>query len=194
MKRILAVVFVCAALTGCASFGEHDEDGFTRVRDTYAVDALADTWGRQDRRNYQIWSVDGPLLQALWFFDPVAEDEAMLGGFNSDKLPKFRPGLSALDAEEFIIDTLATLGLTQVQSSGLRPVRVSGLDGFAFDLSYLNENGLAYEGHVRGAEYEEQLHVLLYTGTRAYYFDAQKADVERMLDSVKIVSAVSNET
>ncbi len=182
--RVFALILLGFA-AGCGTIDKLDDDGFTIVRDAYAFDAREDTWGKIDRRGYQLWSVDGPTLQAIRIFDPVQDGEPLFPSRASDKLPKFLGRMSALEVEEFVVDTLVAAGVTNALAQNLRPQQFADLQGFAFEVSYLGDDGLEYLGHVRGAVHDEELLLILYTGTKAHYYAAHLADVTRMLDSMK---------
>jgi exopolysaccharide biosynthesis protein len=61
------------------------------------------------------------------------------------------------------------------------------LPGFRFDFSYTLESGLENEGTVIGANKDGMLYLIIYTGTRFYYYGKHKRDVERLIDSIRIL-------
>ena len=48
------------------------------------------------------------------------------------------------------------------------------------------ESGLENEGTVIGAKKDGKLYLIIYTGTRFYYYGKHKDDVERLIDSIQI--------
>ena len=85
-----------------------------------------------------------------------------------------------------MVDSLAIVGAAQVQATGLRPHAFGRLDGFAFDLAYVQKNGLEPLGLVVGAVEQSKLHLIVCTGVRPHHFPKYRLDVERLIESVRM--------
>jgi hypothetical protein len=65
-------------------------------------------------------------------------------------------------------------------------MRFFRLSGFRFDFSFLSKEGLERQGIALGSIHESKLLFMVYTGTREYYFDKHKQDVEAIFSSVEL--------
>lgn len=185
MKCAGLLLLTCIA-AGCSSFGSVDDDSRATIRRMYSVEPQT-KWARLSRREHDLWTVDGPILQAIRFFDPVEDGDALLRVRDPEEVPEFRASMTAVEIEEFVIDSLVAAGVANVQTSGLRPAPFGELDGFGFDLEYLDENGLEFRGLARGVVDDSKLYLVLYTGTRAHYFTAHEDDAKRILTSLQFL-------
>jgi hypothetical protein len=95
--------------------------------------------------------------------------------------------MSSGDVMELVIDWLgADVGFQQLEARSLRPRCFGPADGFGFDFSYVDRNGLDGQGLAAGTVLDGRLYVIVYSGTRAHYFPRHREAVERMIDSVRI--------
>lgn len=183
--RILMLVLAALSLSACARYTLLEPQRH-EVSSLYSVDPQIE-WSRVKTGVIEEWTVDGPMLQAVRFFDGVKDRDPLIPGYGQKKkLPLFRAGMSATEVQEFIVDSMAALGYTGVRADNLRPFRFGTLPGFRFELEYLSADGLELEGIAAGTTTEGKLYLILYTGTRSHYFDKHKSDVERMLQSIQM--------
>lgn len=144
-------------------------------------------WSRIKSGTVQLWTVDGPLLQSIRIFDGVKDGNTLLPSFNQKmKRPLFRAGMTATEVQEFIVDSIAADGAADVSASNLRPFQFGTLPGFRFEFQFLSRDGLEHDGVAAGVTNEDQLYLILYTGTRIHYFEKYGPHVERMLQSIRI--------
>ncbi|HEX9585323.1 MAG TPA: hypothetical protein VGB36_12550 [Gammaproteobacteria bacterium] len=156
-----------------------------KIGDFYTV-APQIHWSREKQGAIELWTVDGPALQAIRFFSGIEDGESMFPATGADsKLPSYRSGMTAIEVEEFVIDTLARLGGTDVQAANLRPFQFGRTPGFRFEFTFLTREGLEFEGMAAGAEARDRLYLILYTGARSHYFGKHKNDVERIFESIQ---------
>ena len=73
---------------------------------------------------------------------------------------------------------------TGVQTFHLRPFKFGSHPGFRFELSFLLEEGLEYEGFVVGAIKADKLCLICYSGTREYYYPKYKETAEQIIASI----------
>ena len=189
MRRISGLLFILlasAAIVGCAT------PGFTLVEperrqmgDLYSVDPQI-SWSASEKGEIEIWTVDGPALQAIKFFHGIEDGEPLIEPEDDEEeRPTFDAAMSALEVLELIIDTLMANGASAVKASDLRPMSFGNLEGYRCELSYLNSDGLAAEAMAAGTIHSEKLYLILYTGTRIHYFSRYKPQVERLFDSIR---------
>ena len=183
-SRLLALI-AALSLTGCAAWTLVEGEA-QRVANRYTV-APQIQWSRIKQGDVELWTVDGIGLQALRFFDPIEEGEGLFtrSPDSEARLPVFRADMTASDVQEFVVHSVQLGGGVQVEASGLRPWKLGSVDGFRFELSFLNDAGLEMQGVIAGAVDAGKLYLITYTGTRAHYFPKHLPAVERLLASVR---------
>lgn len=155
-------------------------------------------WSRAGQGNVDVWTVDGPLLEALYFFKGIADGQPLFQVSGAKvTLPVFKKTMVASEIMEFVVDSMegaaqqglrgSTLMGVDVAAAGLKPFKIGGFDyGFQFGLLYQSREGLEYEGLVVGIVMKEKLYLVAYAGTRQYYFAKYRPQVEEIMGSLKI--------
>ena len=179
--RWLPLLATLLALGGCTAYNLIEP---TRVNigRLYSVEAQR-TWSRVVQRGVELWTVDGPLLQAVRFFD-VHDGDSLLPVLGDRALPEFRTSMTASEVQEFVADTVAALGGARVETRDLEPLVFGSWPGFRFELGFVNEDGLEMDALVAGAVHDQRLHLIVYTGARLHYFERYRGHVERLIGSV----------
>lgn len=184
LRGPIAAVVIAASIAGCAMF-TLIEPGRQKVAGYYTVESQI-PWSRMQRGRIELWTVDGPGLQALRFFDAVGDGESLVDATSGQKtLPKFSKGMTPNEVQELLVDTVVAMGGASVKATGLRPFRFGALPGFRFDLAFIDKNGLELQGLAAGAIKGDRLYLILYTGARLHYFPRYRDAVERILASVQ---------
>jgi hypothetical protein len=104
--------------------------------------------------------------------------------------------MTANEVLEFVVDSMmapyqraligpSMLG-TGVQTFHLRPFKFGSQPGFRFELTFLSEEGLEYDGFVVGAIKDEKLYLICYAGTREYYYPKYKDAAEQIIASIQM--------
>lgn len=154
-------------------------------------------WSARAAGETEFWTVDGPALQAIFFFPPVADGEPLFGvQTKRETLPVFRKSMTPNEIMELVAHTMMTLAETQpyaapvvgnrVRTAGLEPIVFSGAPGFRFEADYLSLHGVEYRALVAGAVHREKLHLVVYSGTRAHYFPKCRKSAEAVFASIHI--------
>lgn len=159
-----------------------------QVSSVYSVEPQIQ-WSRVKTGAIEEWTVDGPILQLVRFFDGVKDGDSLFPTYGKNqKRPLFRAGMNATEVQEFVVDTMSAIGYADVRAENLRPFQFGSLPGFRFELQYLSAEGLERNGIAAGTTSGEKLYLILYTGTRSHYFDKHKPHVERMLQTIQTSS------
>ncbi|MCK5419935.1 MAG: hypothetical protein KAI93_15535 [Desulfobacterales bacterium] len=155
-------------------------------------------WNRSAQGKIEIWTIDGPALAAVHFFNGIGDGQNLFPFYGKStrkaKLPKFNKNMTASEVQEFIVDSMLApyrrslvgpnmIG-TGVQTFHLRPYKFGSHPGFRFELSFLSEEGLEYEGFVVGAIKADKLYLICYSGTREYYYPKYKETAEQIIASI----------
>lgn len=77
--------------------------------------------------------------------------------------------------------------MVQVKATNLRPIQFGKAPGYRFEYTHVSKDGLEMEGLAIGAVLHERLYLIIYEGTRQYYFQKHKLDVEKIIDSVSLL-------
>ena len=184
MKNRISICLVALLLSSCAYY-TLVETQRQKMSEVYSVDPQIN-WSRSKESTVEVWTVDGPFLQAVRFFDGVADGDGLFRTTDpTKKFPVFHADMKATEIQEMVVDTIANMGAGNVQASNLRPFKFGALPGFRFEVEFLSDEGLELEGLVAGATHKQRLYLIVYSGTRAHYFGKHKDDVERMLSSIQ---------
>lgn len=157
-------------------------------------------WNRSIQGKIEIWTIDGPALAAVHFFNGIGDGQNLFPFYGKStrkaKLPKFNKNMTANEVQEFIVDSMMApyqRGLvgpnmigTGVQTAHLRPFKFGSNPGFRFELSFLSEEGLEYEGFVVGTIKADKLYLICYSGTREYYYPKYKETAEQIIASIQM--------
>jgi hypothetical protein len=157
------------------------------IGDLYTLEPQVQ-WNAMESGKIVNWTVDGFPLEAVRFFRGLADGEPLFPELSraGARPPTFSTRMAPSEVAEFVVDSLSLAGAQQVRMQNLRPRPFGTLEGFTFDMTYLHRNGLEAQGLVVGAVANGKLQLIIYTGTRQYYFPKYIADVDRMIDSIRI--------
>lgn len=181
----VAVVAMCGLLTACGGFTLIEAKPQT-VNAVYTVQPQI-SWSRVKSSGTELWTVDGPSLQAVRFPPVLSDGDTLFPSRDPDKAaPKFNKGMVATEIMEFVVDAFDGAGASAIDALDLEPFVFAGRDGFRFKLNFLSEEGLEYDGLVTGAVDDDKLYLVIYTGTRQHYFPKHEKHVERLMSSLRI--------
>lgn len=186
MKRIITIAVIAASISSC-SFYTLQEPTRVKVAGFYTVDPQIQ-WSRGKAQHIEIWTVDGPLLESIRFFDARKQGDTLFTPAPNKKLPTFNKDMKATEVQEFVVDTMASAGASGVEAYNLRPWKFGSLSGFRFELKYVNENGLEHSAFAVGAINDEKLYLILYAGTSMYYYPKYRELAESVVASIEIAA------
>ncbi len=183
---------LCLALAGCGVGGALVKPGPTTGGGKLMIDSEME-WTRMGMSRYQLWTIDGELLNRLYLIPNVREREYIFLGQRQTKRrpdgPFYKRGLREDELRDLILDGLRAAGTVNLESRNLRPVNFSGRDGLRFEFSMANEEGLKYQGMAAAFEHEKGLALALYMAPSEFYYPRDEAKVSKMLDTLRLKSA-----
>jgi hypothetical protein len=209
MRATILLLIALLFIGGCAHYTAVPA-GRRPIGTLYSVESRV-TWSQADEEGVQMWTIDGPLLEALRFVTLNDGDTLFQSADKDEKLPRFRSYMTPSEVVEFLVASLKSvsggvdthqLSKGMVQPAGiragsinaasinvqnLRPADFGRHPGFRFDFSFLSQEGLEKQGLAYGSIYDGKLLLMIYTGAREYYFDKHKQDVETIFSSVELV-------
>jgi len=195
---LFALVFF---ITACPHY-TMVEPGKRDIGNSYRVQPQT-AWSMSTLGKVEIWTVDGPTLEAVHFFKGIADGETLLptiyGRHQPDpkvKLPQFRKDMNPNEVMEFIVDSMTTSGLrspigpnmkgVNIQPSYLRPFKFGNQPGYSFEFSYISDQGLEYKGLAAGTIKDGKLYLICYTGTKEYYYFKYRQQVDDIISSIEM--------
>ena len=195
--RLTVVVFaVMTGAAGCAPYALV-EPSRVRIGEGYGVEPQVRWTSLRQEGRTELWTIDGPALESLRFVKDVADGQTLVGQSirtpgpggretPEDKQPRFRAAMTPSEIVELVVDTWTLIGATQIEVTGLRPIKFGSADGFRFDLVFVWADGVDARAIVAGAVVRQRLQLIVYSGTRLHYFDKHRPTVERLIDSVRV--------
>jgi hypothetical protein len=209
MKSMILLLIVLLFIGGCAHYTAVPAER-KAIGGLYSVKSNV-SWSQADEGGMQLWTIDGPLLEALRFVTLNDGDTLFQTSDKEAKLPRFRAHMTPSDVVEFFVASLKSVsggvdthqlskGMVQpaqiragsinaasIDVRNLRPADFGKVPGFRFDFSFLSKEGLERQGTAFGSIHDAKLLLMVYTGTKEYYFDKHKQDVETIFSSVEFL-------
>lgn len=188
MLRKAALVSLFLLLAACAGNYALVDIGRKTTEAGYSVETGI-AWNGTDSLGGELWTVDGPLLQSIYFSPGIADGKPLFElprGEDDVEMPVFRSGQQPSEIVELIVDSLARIGAQQIETRNARPAKFGGADGVRFAFSYLSEAGLEREGIAASAVVDDLLYVIIYSGAKTHYFPKYRDEVERLIDSIEL--------
>lgn len=190
MKKSFSIPGICLLfvflLGGCAQYSLVKAGSRTNVGNVFSVDPQID-WSMYSRNDILLWTVDGPILEKVYFFPGIEHGKPLLNAANDKKMPVFASTMTPIEVMDLVEATLARLKALAIKKENLKPAPFGKHEGFRFTFSYVSEDGLNYKGFAAGTIKDQKLFLIMYTGTNLFYFDKYVEKVEKIVNSVEII-------
>lgn len=133
------------------------------------------------------WTRNGTGLDEIGFYTGIRDGAVLftVPGKRRDELPVFRARMTPNDVEDLTAAALAKKGMQAVRTGNLRPCPFGTAQGFCFDLTLANDEGLEMRGRALARVNNGLLDLLLFTAPAGFYFDQTAPAVERIFASVR---------
>jgi hypothetical protein len=191
--RIALMALAAMILASCATYSLVAANSRTPIGNGLSVQPTL-AWNRNERLqepNVVLWTMDGPLVDALGFV-PGLENNASILKTPSGKepMPVFRSGMGAVEVMELFEATLARSSATSsviVKTAHLRPAQFAGRPGFRFDYTFVNQSDdVERRGIAAGAVHGGRLYLIFFQGPKIHYFGKDAPEVEAIIASAQI--------
>jgi hypothetical protein len=190
MKKSCPILGICLLfiflLGGCAQYSLVKAGSMTNVGNSLNVDPQID-WSMYSRNDTLLWTVDGPMLERVYFIPGIEHGKPLLNAANDKKMPVFSSTMTPIEIMDLVEATLARLNALAITKENLKPAPFGKYEGFRFTFSYVSEDGLDYKGFAAGTVKDKKLYLIMYTGTNLFYFDKYVEQVEKIVNSVEII-------
>lgn len=193
MKRSFPILGACLLyvlfLAGCAQYSLVKAGSVKGVGKGMQVAPRID-WSMSKNNNIVTWTVDGPILQKMFFFPGVEDGKPLLKLTRDDdqKMPVFSSTMTPIEVMDLIEATLSRMKAQSIKQEKIAPAPFGKLAGFRLNFSFVSEEGLDYKGFAAGTIHADKLYLILYTGTNVVYYDKCIEEVESIVESVEIRS------
>ena len=183
----IALACTLAACVGASSTSRLVEPGANKAGRLTLQSEME--WTRATAQRFQLWTIDGELLNMLYLVPEVREgDYIFLGSRQSKRRPDgpyYHRDMREDEIEDLITDGLLGGGLIGVDTTNLLRAPLGAHEGLRFDVALANPEGLAYQGLVAAFEHERGLALAIFIAPREYYFPRDGEKVSRMLDTLR---------
>lgn len=187
--RMLLLGALLALLAGCGGGGSLVKPGPNSGGGKLMIDSNME-WTRIAMSRYQLWTIDGELLNRLYLIPNVRENEYIfLGARQTKRRPDgafYKRGLRADELRDLVLDGLRASGTVNVEARNLRPDDFGGREGLRFEFTLANEEGLKYGGQAALFEHEKGLAMALFMAPSEHYYPRDAEKVAQMLDTLRM--------
>ena len=188
MRNFALLAFACL-LTACVQFTLVEQSKRVTFDDTYSL-APQIAWSKHAEGDVELWTVDGPLLQELFFFSGIADGKPLFPATAQSKekeLPAFDEKMTALEVRDLLVATLSRRNQFSVETTNLRPWQFGNVDGFRFELSLVTDDGLIKQGFAVGTIRNDKLYLIAFSAAEVHYYGKYKDTVENLLGSIQMI-------
>lgn len=171
-------------LSGCSTYTLIDPEQVA-VCDLYSVKPGIQ-WSQINKGDVRLWTVDGTELESIRFISGIREGVPIMDITNEKQETSYRADMSESELVDAIVDAFSLSGSQRVQAKNLRPAPFGSINGFRFELEFMNEDGLKKSGSVIGMVVDESLYLIIYTGASIHYFPKYEREFEAIVSSIRI--------
>lgn len=189
--RIGLIVAAALLLAACQTFKLAEAGKPVQMANAFTV-TPQHNWNLAENDNIQTWTLDGPVLQQVQFFNGIESGKPLVEALSADrdrKPPTFETSMTALEVRDLFVATRARLSNINLVTSGLRPEAFGDTDGYRFEYTYTDQNGVRKKGFVKATTANNRLFLIDYSAVALYYFDRDLPLVESLVNSLKSTDA-----
>lgn len=188
--RNVGILCFAIALTGCQAYTLVPAGQPVQVASALEVTPTID-WSRNKSGNREIWTVNGPVLESLFFYVGV-EDGKTLEDTNARATKeggagKFRSDMDVLEISDLLKELYERANAEKFVYQNIAPQAFGNTEGFRFDFTLSTQDGLDKQGLAQGAVVDGKLYLAIYVGAKEFYFNAYQSAVEDILSSLHFV-------
>ena len=191
-SRAIALLLAALVLASCAAYSLVPANSRVALANGLSVQP-GQAWSRMDRSsepNVTLWTMDGPLLNAMGFVAGLENNASILKTpSGKEPMPVFRSTMGASEVMELFEATITRGSATGaiVKTSNLRPAPFGGRPGFRFDFTFVNQgDNVERRGIAAGAVHNGKLYLIFFHGARLNYFPRNAEEAETVIRSAQI--------
>jgi len=184
MKR--AALLLCLGLMACAMHSmEAGEDGTVGN----GVSARAEPGFAQIHlAGMRYWTQHGTGLDELAFYTGIKDGQPLFRtpGVRIGEMPVYRARMTPNDIQDLVVASLGKKKMQNVRAGPLRPCPFGSAQGFCFDLTLANDEGLEMRGRAIASARGGVLDLLVFTAPAQFYFTQVSPAVDRIFASIQV--------
>ncbi len=192
--RILAVSTLFLFLSGCVAYALVPAGvtsvGALQVNADNGYNLAPSVHAFGLRKDSQMWTKDGRLLDQLVIIPGVAAGETLLKlPAKTAALPEFRADMLPNEIEELAESTFVKFygeGNAAIETANLRPHRFGEHRGFMFDVQASITEAPDQKGTVGAFVANEKLYMLFFMASTPYYHDKHAAAAVEVIKSARL--------
>ncbi len=185
--RIIQFFAIALLLASCQTY-EVPKAGSTKLWSAYQV-SVPENINQLKDTNVVLWTQDGPLLDSIEFFAPIADGKKLPIVYkpanNKEKAGRFRADMTPEEVVEFLGDSLSLSGLPSNKFTGLRPATFGSKAAYIVDLSSSNAEGANYDGHVLFVVEDAKLWIVFFRAFKTHYYSSRKPVFDEVIKSIQ---------
>lgn len=190
VTQTLTIAAISLLIAACSAGGPLVKPGPTIASGKLMIDSQMEWTRVYTGTRYQLWSIDGELLNRLYLIQNVrAKEFIFLGQRQTKRRPDgafYQRGLRPDELRDLILDGLRAAGTANVEARNLRPAVFGTREGLRFEFSLANEEGLKFQGMAAAFEHEKGLALAIFMAPSEYYYPRDEAKVSKMLDTLRL--------
>jgi hypothetical protein len=184
--RHLGAMAATLLLTGCTGIDLVEAGKPADLGDGISV-VPATAWARIHAPGMDpIFTIDGLGLGELHAYTGIEAGKPIfsVSGVSGKEVGAYTAGMLPNEVMDLLVANMSKAGAQNVRAANLAPAKFGAGNGFRFDLSYVNPNGLDMQGEALIAERAGKLDVLLFVAPQEYYFGRRKPDVDQLFGTI----------
>ncbi|MBA2587754.1 MAG: hypothetical protein H0U98_03920 [Alphaproteobacteria bacterium] len=133
------------------------------------------------------WTRNGTGLDELGFYTGIKEGQPLfrVPGLRIGDMPVYRARMTPNDIQDLVVASLVKKKMQNVRTGALRPCPFGTAQGFCFDLTLANDEGLEMRGRAIASARSSVLDLLIFTAPAGYYFDQGAPAAEKIFSSIQ---------
>ena len=180
---IVPLLLSVSLLGGCAPYTMVNS-GLHRAG-PYTLETKID-WSKRKGKP-AVWTVDGEGLEFLLHFEGVGNGEKLFRNLPDEHAEVFSTGMNPTDLmSTFGASFELAYGVRAVETTRIAPASFGPWPGFRLDFVFESSIGVPMRATSIGAIVNGELHLLVYAGATAHYFDKYQQHVEDMFGSIRL--------
>lgn len=184
--NIIIITSILFVFIGCTKYKLIDANKRVQLGREFTVNSSI-VWNKVEMNGVETWTIDGPNLQRIMFFQGIEHGEPLLNIKQEKNIPQYKSSMTSFEIKELFVATLNRSGAHKIITKDFRPQKFGNLDGFRFEFTYTTKNGLKYNGFVVGAQKDKALLAIMYTGAALHYYKKHLDDANNIVSSVVVL-------
>ena len=194
MRRMLRLSLLMP-LAGCVAYSLVSAGtvsvGALQLSSPHSWNLAPAVTGPTNRRETQVWTQDGLLLDRLIIIPGVPDGEGIVTQVrDDDAIPLFRADMLPNEIEELTESSIVKQfgeGGASVETSNLRPHRFGEHRGILFNMNVSVSDGPDYGGLAGSFIADDRLYMLMFFGAKPYYYEKHLAAAEAIITSARLL-------